>query len=86
MSRIARKNLGTSFFHVMVQGINKEFIFENDRYKNRYLQLVQKNLNSEEINMVAFCIMSNHAHLLMEVKEVENLSKYMQKVNSVYAK
>lgn len=84
--RIARKYLDTSFFHIMVQGINKEFIFKNDRYMNRYLQLIQKNLNKEKLKIIAFCIMNNHAHLLIQVENKEELSKYMQKVNSIYAK
>ena len=32
MSRIARKNLESSFFHIMVQGINKECIFNKEIY------------------------------------------------------
>lgn len=86
IARIAREYLSTSFFHVMVQGINKEFIFKNDRYMNRYLQLIQKNLNKEDLKIIAFCIMNNHAHLLIQAENIENLSKYMQKVNSMYAK
>ena len=86
ISRIARKYLDTSFFHVMVQGIHKEFIFKNNRYMNRYLQLIQKNLNKEKLKIIAFCIMNNHAHLLIQAKEKEELSQYMQKVNSMYAK
>lgn len=86
MARIARQHLDTSFFHVMVQGINKEFIFQKERYMNRYLQLVQKNLDKEKLKIIAFCIMNNHAHLLIQVKSMEKLSKYMQKVNSMYAK
>lgn len=84
--RIARKCLDTSFFHVMVQGINKEFIFKSERYINRYLQLIQKNLNKEKLKIIAFCIMNNHAHLLIQAEDTEELSKYMQKVNSMYAK
>ncbi len=86
MVRIARQYLGTSFFHIMVQGINKEFIFNNNRYINRYMQLIQKNLNKEKLKIIAYCIMNNHAHLLIEVKDKKELSKYMQKVNSLYAK
>lgn len=86
MPRIARQYLETSFFHVMVQGINKEFIFKNDRYINRYLQLIRKNLNKENLKIIAFCIMNNHAHLLIQTKNRGELSKYMQKVNSMYAK
>lgn len=86
MPRVARQYLRTSFFHVMVQGLNKEFIFKKDKYINRYLYLIQKNLDRDIIKIIAFCIMNNHAHLLMQVEEVKELSKYMQKVNSVYAK
>lgn len=86
MARMARKYLDTSFFHIMVQGINKEYIFDKDRYINRYLQLIQENLNKEKLTIIAYCIMNNHAHLLMQVGEKEELSKYMQKVNSQYAK
>lgn len=86
MPRAARKYLDTSFFHVMVQGINKEFIFNNDRYINRYIQLIKKNLDSDKIKIIAFCIMNNHAHLLIQVEDIKELSKYMQKINSMYAK
>lgn len=83
--RIARQCLDTSFFHVMVQGINKEFVFEKERYINRYLQLMKKNL-TEEVKIIAFCIMNNHAHLLIQTNDIKELSKYMQKINSMYAK
>ena len=36
MPRIARKDMNTSFFHVIVQGVNKEFIFTKDNYKRKY--------------------------------------------------
>ncbi|MCI8444606.1 MAG: hypothetical protein HFJ37_05620 [Clostridia bacterium] len=85
MARVAREHLCTSFFHVMVQGINKEFIFKNDRYINRYLQLMQENLKKEEIKLIAFCIMHNHAHQLIQVEDVEKLSIYMRRLNSMYA-
>ncbi len=42
MPRRARKDLNTSFFHVIVQGLNKEFIFKNNKYKDQYLQLMKK--------------------------------------------
>ncbi len=86
MSRIARQYLETSFFHVMVQGINKEYIFKCERYINRYLQLIQKNINPKTLDIIAFCIMNNHAHLLIQIQDIKELSRFMQKVNSIYAK
>ena len=85
MPRIARNCLDTSFFHVMVQGINKEYIFKNNQYINRYLQLLKEKLNREKLEIIAYCIMNNHAHLLIQVGDIKELSKYMQKVNSTYA-
>ena len=42
MPRRARKDLHTSFFHVIVQGVNKEYIFENNKLKERYLQILKQ--------------------------------------------
>ena len=85
MARIARLCLEASFFHVMVQGINKEYIFEEKRYICQYLKLIKEKTN-DNIEIIAFCIMNNHAHLLIKTEKVEELGKYMQRVNSSYAK
>ena len=42
MPRIARNSIETPFLHVMVQGVNKEYIFNNDKYIKMYLELVEK--------------------------------------------
>lgn len=38
MPRIARKNHESSYFHVIVQGYEKEYIFETDYFKDLYLK------------------------------------------------
>ena len=85
MGRIARQYLETSFFHVMVQGINKEYIFKNERYINRYIQLIREEIPRDNLKIIAFCIMNNHAHFLINTQKIEFLSKYLQKLNSCYA-
>ena len=85
MSRIPRKYLETSFFHVMLQGINKEYIFKNERYINMYLKLIKKYINPN-IKIIAFCVMSNHIHLLVKIKSIDELSEFMHNVNGYYAK
>ena len=49
MPRLARNLLGNIFIHNMVQGINKEYIFEEDFQKQKYLQLMKK--YSEKYNI-----------------------------------
>ena len=39
MPRIARKDLGTAFLHLMVQGVNKEYIFYKKEYIEKYLKM-----------------------------------------------
>ena len=40
MPRIARRDLNTAFLHVMVQGVNKEYIFYKDEYINKKIDTV----------------------------------------------
>lgn len=86
MPRIPRKCYDTSFFHVIVQGLNKEYIFEEERFIKQYLNLLNKYKGNNKIEILAYCIMSNHAHLLLYTEKIEEMSKFMQKVNTQYAK
>ena len=70
MPRLARKDFKTPFLHVMVQGINKEYIFSKDDYIKTYLELLHKYLKDFPITIIAYCIMHNHAHLLVYVEDI----------------
>lgn len=84
--RVTRKINKASFFHVIVQGIDKETIFKEDRYKNQYLKLMKKLCEKYNTKIVAYCIMDNHAHFLLNTDEIQNLSKAMQTINCLYAR
>ena len=86
ISRVARKTDGASFFHVIVQGINKENIFKEERNKNQYLKLIKKSSEKYNIKIIAYCIMDNHTHLLLHIEKIENLSKAMHDINGLYAR
>jgi len=86
MPRIGRKNLDTSFFHIIVQGINKEYIFYKEDYIKKYIKLLFDNSKKYEIRIVAYCIMNNHAHMLLYTESIEDMSGYMKSVNTSYAK
>ena len=77
MTRINREKFNKIVSHNMVQGINKEYIFENEKEKTYYKIF--------KIDILAYCIMDNHAHLLLYSNENGNLSKFMQKVSMLYA-
>ena len=85
MSRRARQNLSTSFFHVIVQGINKEAIFKEDSYKKKYLKLIAERMQEYDLDILAYVIMNNHAHLLIHIEKIKKLSEFMKKVNEEFA-
>ena len=85
MSRIARNQIKTSFFHNMTQGINKEYIFEENRCKKKYMELLQKEANEFNIDLIAFTIMDNHSHVLLYTENVKNMSLFMKNINGKFA-
>jgi len=86
MPRMPRNIFETSFFHIIVQGINKEYIFQKDEHIKKYLYLVKKYSAIHNIKIISYCIMNNHAHFLIYTKDIESMSKTMQKSNILYSR
>lgn len=86
MPRIARKYLDSTYYHIIVQGINREYIFKEDNLKNAYKSILKKNILDTKINILAYCIMDNHAHILIHSRSIEEISQLMHKTNTSYAR
>ncbi len=86
MPRIARKDLRTNYFHVIAQGINREYIFNSKYLKEKYRELSLKYKEDYGIKILAYCIMDNHVHMLLYCNEINEMSAYMKSVNTSYAK
>lgn len=85
MPRVPRERFSSGFFHIMIQGINKEYIFEKNENKEKYLFLMKKYYENYNIKIIAYCIMNNHAHFLIYSDDIKQISNYMHKINSIYA-
>lgn len=85
MPRVNRKYYISSFLHIMVQGINKEDIFKNEFYKDLYLKLINENRDEFNLKILAYVIMSNHTHILVNYSNIEDVSKFMHKINQNFA-
>ena len=86
MPRMPRKYSQSNFYHIIVQGINKEYIFNTELNMKKYQKLIKKKLENSNIVILAYCIMNNHAHFLIYSENVSNLSKYMQRLNTSYSR
>ena len=85
MPRNSRKLLGEILCHHMVQGINKEQIFKSNDDKNKYLFLIKEYYQKFNIDIIAYCIMDNHIHMLLYSDKIQSISNFMKQVNSIYA-
>ena len=85
MPRKARKLLETNHFHVMVQGINKNKIFNTDEKARKYIKFLYKFSKEYNINIITYCVMINHCHIILNCEKVYDMSEFMKKVNINYA-
>lgn len=86
MPRNSRKSIQTEYLHVMTQGINKSYIFQKDEDIKYYIKIMYEIKKEYNIQIIAYCIMNNHAHILIKTESIEKLSRYMQRMNTKYGK
>ncbi|WP_173918603.1 transposase [Halobacillus sp. Marseille-Q1614] len=78
-----------AMYHITARGNRKENIFLSDYDRMKYLATIQKVKTKFRFNLHAYCLMSNHIHLLIETTQFPpgkilhllhlNYSKYFNK-------
>lgn len=82
MARKAR--VCTEYLHVIVRGIGKQVIYESDSDRIHYLDKLSFYCDRYKVTALAYCLMDNHAHLLLYDPE-HKISKFMHGFNCSYA-
>lgn len=84
MPRKPRQKSPSGIQHIMVRGVGKMDIFPYDSDKLVYLDyigIIKEDMNFE---LLAYCLMSNHAHLLIK-DDADSLSLAMKRIGICYA-
>ena len=84
MARQTRVESETSFYHVMMRGNNREFIFSREDQKKRFMDSLRTELATGSIQVAAWCLMDNHVHLVLK-GELEELAQAIKRINIKYA-
>lgn len=84
MPRQARKVSGSGIYHVMLRGVNRQVIFQDDQDRIRFLNLLKETKAVSGCRLHAFCLMPNHVHLLLEPAG-EPLEIIFKRIGSPYA-
>ena len=83
MPRTAREISESGRYHIMLRGINKQNIFENDEDKEKYMSILTEYKEKCGFEIYGFCLMSNHIHLLLKTG-AEPLESIFKKTGSKY--
>lgn len=65
MPRSARQESESKTYHVMLRGINRQQIFYDDEDYNRFLQTLERVKHVSGYELLGYCLMPNHVHLLI---------------------
>lgn len=85
MPRRERVKPNSKIYHVMCRALNKQVLFDEEEDFLFYLNLIKKNSVKENIKIYAYCLMTNHVHIM--IKDIDdNLNIYMKGINVAYAK
>ncbi|MFT5856905.1 MAG: hypothetical protein ACI8XO_004161, partial [Verrucomicrobiales bacterium] len=57
-------------YHVISRVVNRELVF-GDVEKERFLKIVRKQLEFSGLELLSWCVMGNHFHLLLRVPDKE---------------
>ncbi|MGM0753183.1 MAG: transposase [Bacillota bacterium] len=81
MPRQARIKSRSGIYHIMLRGINRQIIFEDDEDKKRFVDTLLK--YKHNYYLFAYCIMDNHVHVLLK-ETSKPLSDLIKRISSSY--
>ena len=84
MPRVARAVAVDFPHHVIQRGNNRQKVFFAQETRARYLDLLKEYAAKWDVSILAYCLMTNHVHLLVRPGKEESLAKMMQGVGLSY--
>ena len=83
MPRDKRKLSETEIYHIVIRGINKQLIFEEDEDFNQFLHILSEVKEITDFKLFAYCLLGNHIHLLIKEGK-ESLAQVFKRIGARY--
>lgn len=83
MPRCAREKSESGIYHIIMRGINRQSIFEDEEDYFQYLNTIQRYKEKCGYQIYAYCLMGNHVHLLLKIGQ-EPLEQVMRRLCGSY--
>jgi len=81
--RRARLTYQGAFHHCMNRGHGGEMIFSGEKYKRLFLETLEKWSQRLKIRILAYCLMDNHYHLVIE-NSSGRMADFFKQINGEY--
>ena len=71
--------------HIVQRGTDRQTVFYTHRDRQVYLGLLTEQWRLTHLRILAYCLMTNHIHLIAVPEEADSLWRCMQRVHGRYA-
>ena len=82
--RKARVTFAGAFHHITCRALDGKPILKDPKFKKHLLFLLKKYSKLRRVRVLAYCIMDNHYHLILQNTN-QNMDKFMRDVNGTFA-
>jgi REP element-mobilizing transposase RayT len=92
-----KQYLENGIYHIYNRGVNKQNIFVTEHNFVTFMYLLKTYLNAKaentdaprknyfgRVNLLAFCLMENHIHMLIEQKDTEAMREFMHSLGTSF--
>jgi len=86
MARLARVVLPGYPHHITQRGNRRQDVFFQESDYHYYLKQLKTNCDRHGVDIWAYCLMTNHVHLIVNPKEESSLSKAIGETHKFYTK
>ncbi|MDO9535653.1 MAG: transposase [Bacillota bacterium] len=83
MPRRARKKSNSGIYHIIIRGINRQNIFEDEEDNQNFIHALRHYKEISGYEVYAYCLMGNHVHLLLKIVN-EPLEQVMRRICGSY--
>ena len=81
----AKRDLSSvDLYHVVARGTGRQIIFEDDDDRKTFLRILRHALEESKSELYAWCLMSNHVHLLVHAP-IDRIALFMKDLCGTYA-
>lgn len=82
---VRREVSPAGYYHITSRGVGGMALFEDDDDRRFYLRLLKKYRNECSLKVLAWVLMDNHTHLILDTGEEGLPTEFMRKLNTTYA-